>query len=77
MKFSHTYEMELDDDEAGMEIEDFESGSVLQILFEQCGSGPVAILCRARGGERLNVPTLDYITKPSRARRRKKLARQT
>lgn len=67
MKFSHSYEIELDPDEAGLKAEDFQPGSILQDLFQKFGPGPVVALCRARGGERLNIPTLEYVTKPSRS----------
>ena len=66
-------EIELDDDEIGVLPHDLSPDHPLRPLLEICGPVPVILQCRWRGGERVNVPTLEFITKSARVRRRASL----
>ena len=70
LKASGGTEIELDDDEAGILPQDLHTDHPLRPLLEICGPVPVVLQCRGRGGERLKIPTLEFLTKSARTRRR-------
>jgi len=63
-------EIDLDDDEIGILPHDLTPEHSLRRVLEICGPAPVVLHCRDRGGERLKIPTLEWLTKSSRTRRR-------
>ncbi len=68
-------EVELDEDEIDLLPQDVDKDHALRPILEICGPVPVIIQCRERGGERLNIPTLEYLTKGARLRRRANLSK--
>ncbi|MCH7651923.1 MAG: hypothetical protein IIA63_12305 [Nitrospinae bacterium] len=66
--------IELDQDEVGVLPEDLSTDHPMRSTLEACGPVALILQCRERGGERLKVPTLEFITKGSRHRRRNKVS---
>lgn len=66
--------IELDEDEVRIIPEDLSPSHPMRSTLDVCGPVPLVLQCRERGAERLKVPTLEFITKSARQRRRNKVS---
>ncbi len=70
-------DIDLDDDEVGIYPRDLSADHPFRSTLETCGPVPLVLQSRERGGERFKVPTLEWLTKASRHRRRNKFSNLT